>query len=44
VRAHISPGAVDSELKQNTTDEASSKMVNELYKALAIPSESVARA
>ena len=40
----ISPGAVDSELKQNTTDEASSKMVNELYKALAIPSESVARA
>jgi NADP-dependent 3-hydroxy acid dehydrogenase YdfG len=40
----ISPGAVDSELKQSTSDEASSKMVNELYKALAIPAESVAHA
>jgi NADP-dependent 3-hydroxy acid dehydrogenase YdfG len=40
----ISPGAVDSELKENTSDEASSKMVNELYKVLAIPPESIARA
>jgi NADP-dependent 3-hydroxy acid dehydrogenase YdfG len=40
----ISPGAVDSELKKSTSDEASSKMVNELYQALAIPAESVARA
>ena len=40
----ISPGAVDSELKETTSDEASSKMVNELYKVLAIPSESIARA
>lgn len=40
----ISPGAVDSELKGSTSDETSSKMVNELYKALAIPAESVARA
>jgi NADP-dependent 3-hydroxy acid dehydrogenase YdfG len=40
----ISPGAVDSELKGSSSDEASSKMVNELYKALAIPAESIARA
>lgn len=40
----ISPGAVDSELKKSTSDEASSKMVNDLYRALAIPAESVARA
>jgi NADP-dependent 3-hydroxy acid dehydrogenase YdfG len=40
----ISPGAVDSELKQGTSDEASSKMVTDLYKAWAIPAESVARA
>src|SRR6516164_4557983 len=40
----ISPGAVDSELKETTSDEASSKVVNELYKVLAIPSESIARA
>ncbi len=40
----ISPGAVDSELKESSSDEASSKMVNELYKAVAIPAESVARA
>ena len=40
----ISPGAVDSELKHSTSDQASSKMVNELYKALAIPAESIARA
>jgi NADP-dependent 3-hydroxy acid dehydrogenase YdfG len=40
----ISPGAVDSELKHSTSDAASSKMVNELYEAWAIPAESVARA
>ncbi len=40
----ISPGAVDSELKESTSDETSSKMVNELYKVLAIPAESIARA
>ena len=40
----ISPGAVDSELKEGTSDEASSKQVNELYKVLAIPSDSIARA
>jgi NADP-dependent 3-hydroxy acid dehydrogenase YdfG len=40
----ISPGAVDSELKESTSDQASSKMVNELYKVLAIPAESIARA
>ena len=40
----ISPGAVDSELKKSTSDKASSKMVNDLYQALAIPAESVARA
>jgi NADP-dependent 3-hydroxy acid dehydrogenase YdfG len=32
----ISPGAVDSELKQSTSDEASSKMVNELYNEIVI--------
>jgi NADP-dependent 3-hydroxy acid dehydrogenase YdfG len=40
----ISPGAVDSELKEGTSDEASSKAVNELYKQLAIPADSIARA
>jgi len=40
----ISPGAVDSELKEGTSDEASSKSVEALYKALAIPAESIARA
>jgi NADP-dependent 3-hydroxy acid dehydrogenase YdfG len=40
----ISPGAVDSELKASTSDEASSKAVNELYRTLAIPAESIARA
>jgi NADP-dependent 3-hydroxy acid dehydrogenase YdfG len=40
----ISPGAVDSELKESTSDEASAKAVNELYKSLAIPAESIARA
>jgi NADP-dependent 3-hydroxy acid dehydrogenase YdfG len=40
----ISPGAVDSELKESTSDEASAKAVKELYKQLAIPADSVARA
>jgi NADP-dependent 3-hydroxy acid dehydrogenase YdfG len=40
----ISPGAVDSELKGSTSDEESSKMVNQLYNALAIPAGSIARA
>ena len=40
--ARSSPRAVDSELKQGTSDEASSTMVNELYKAVAIPPKSVA--
>ena len=40
----ISPGAVDSELKQDTSDPASSEAVKELYKAWAIPAGSVARA
>jgi NADP-dependent 3-hydroxy acid dehydrogenase YdfG len=40
----ISPGAVASELKESTSDETSSKMVNELYKVWSIPAESIARA
>ena len=40
----ISPGAVNSELKQDTSDPASAKAVKELYEAWAIPAESVARA
>jgi len=40
----ISPGAVNSELKQDTSDPASLEAVEELYKAWAIPAESVARA
>jgi NADP-dependent 3-hydroxy acid dehydrogenase YdfG len=40
----ISPGAVDSELKESTSDEASAKAVKELYKQFAIPADSVARA
>ncbi|HSB16901.1 MAG TPA: SDR family oxidoreductase [Bryobacteraceae bacterium] len=40
----ISPGAVDSELKQDTSDPASLEAVKGLYKAWAIPAESVARA
>jgi NADP-dependent 3-hydroxy acid dehydrogenase YdfG len=40
----ISPGAVDSELKESTSDETSSKGVQELYKNWAIPAESIARA
>jgi NADP-dependent 3-hydroxy acid dehydrogenase YdfG len=40
----IAPGAVNSELKQSISDEASSKMLNELYKTLAMPAESIVRA
>jgi NADP-dependent 3-hydroxy acid dehydrogenase YdfG len=40
----ISPGAIDSELKESSSDEASAKAVGELYKKLAIPAESIARA
>ena len=40
----ISPGAVDSELKESTSDEASSKVVSDLYKAWGIPADSIARA
>jgi NADP-dependent 3-hydroxy acid dehydrogenase YdfG len=40
----VSPGAVASELNESTTDETSSKMVNELYKVWSIPAESIARA
>jgi NADP-dependent 3-hydroxy acid dehydrogenase YdfG len=40
----IDPGAVQSELKASTSDEASSKAVNGLYEKWAIPPESIARA
>ena len=40
----ISPGAVDSELKGSTSDEASSKVVSDLYKAWGIPADTIARA
>ena len=40
----ISPGAVDSELKGTTSDEASSKVVSDLYKAWGIPADTIARA
>ena len=40
----ISPGAVDSELKQDTSDPASLEAVEGLYKCWAIPAESIARA
>ncbi|MDX1366833.1 SDR family oxidoreductase [Pseudomonas sp.] len=39
----ISPGAVDSELKHGSSDEASSQAVKDFYQQ-AIPSDSVARA
>ena len=39
----VSPGAVDSELKENTSDEQSAQNVKEFYK-IAIPADSVARA
>jgi len=40
----IEPGAVDSELKYNSGDEASRKNILEFYKQQAIPASSVARA
>jgi NADP-dependent 3-hydroxy acid dehydrogenase YdfG len=40
----ISPGAVDSELKESTSDPESAKAVGDIYKAWGIPAESVARA
>jgi NADP-dependent 3-hydroxy acid dehydrogenase YdfG len=40
----ISPGAIDSELRKTTSDEESSKTVEGLYKAWAIPANSIARA
>ena len=40
----ISPGAVNSELKGSTSDESSSKAVEQLYKAWAISADSIARA
>jgi NADP-dependent 3-hydroxy acid dehydrogenase YdfG len=40
----ISPGAVESELKEDTSDPASAKVVQEVYKNWAIPADSIARA
>src|SRR6202035_92318 len=40
----ISPGAVESELKNGTSDESSAAFVKDLYEKLAIPADSVARA
>ncbi|HTJ96257.1 MAG TPA: SDR family oxidoreductase [Rhodocyclaceae bacterium] len=40
----IEPGAVESELKFGSSDEASSKFVKDFYKEQAIPADSVARA
>ncbi|MGH9417842.1 MAG: SDR family oxidoreductase [Terriglobales bacterium] len=40
----ISPGAVESELKETTSDEESSQAVKGMYKAWAIPAASIARA
>jgi NADP-dependent 3-hydroxy acid dehydrogenase YdfG len=40
----IEPGAVDSELKHGSNDEASAKFVADFYKDQAIPADSVARA
>jgi NADP-dependent 3-hydroxy acid dehydrogenase YdfG len=40
----ISPGAVDSELKEGTSDEASSKFLHQLYDVFSIPADSIARA
>lgn len=40
----ISPGAVDSELKESTSDPDAAKMVGEIFKTLAIPADSIARA
>jgi NADP-dependent 3-hydroxy acid dehydrogenase YdfG len=40
----IDPGAIESELKESTSDKESSKAVKQLYEAWAIPAESIARA
>lgn len=40
----ISPGAVESELKNSTTDVDAAKLVGEFYRANQIPADSVARA
>jgi NADP-dependent 3-hydroxy acid dehydrogenase YdfG len=40
----IDPGAVDSELKASTSDQESLEAVRQIYKAWAIPPESIARA
>src|SRR5207249_11078118 len=40
----ISPGAVESELKNGTSDPSSAAFVKDLYKKIAIPANSVARA
>jgi NADP-dependent 3-hydroxy acid dehydrogenase YdfG len=39
----LSPGAIDSELKEGSSDEASSKNIKEFYK-IAIPADAIARA
>ena len=39
----LSPGAVDSELKEGSSDAAASQNVKEFYK-IAIPADSIARA
>lgn len=39
----LSPGAIDSELKEGSSNEAASRSVKELYK-IAIPADSIARA
>jgi len=40
----ISPGAVESELKNGTSDPSSAAFVADLYKKIAIPADSVVRA
>jgi NADP-dependent 3-hydroxy acid dehydrogenase YdfG len=40
----ISPGAVESELKNGTSDPSSAAFLKDLYKKIAIPADSVARA
>jgi len=40
----ISPGAVESELKNGTSDPSSAAFVKDLYKKIAMPADSVARA
>jgi NADP-dependent 3-hydroxy acid dehydrogenase YdfG len=39
----ISPGAIDSELKEGSSDEASAQKIRDFYK-IAIPADSIARA